>query len=232
MDKAVFVFLDWQNVYMRARECFHDSQYRLPHHMGQVDPVDLALVLTKRHADMHPDEKFALTQVRIYRGIPLQQHDEKGYAAARRQHSAWTKDSRVQLHTSDLRYPRDYGQPGCQSKPREKGIDVKLALDVVTTGLDKLYDVGIVMSADSDLAPALELMHQRSISRGGPVTEVAAWRSSTFGSRISFGKNRPHCHWLEQQDYWGLRDERDYSLPTEKKVRSGPPRPGDWLTRR
>ena len=39
---------------------------------------------------------------------------------------------------------------------REKGVDVKLAIDVVIGASDNLYDTAIVISSDTDLIPALK----------------------------------------------------------------------------
>ncbi|MEZ0446609.1 NYN domain-containing protein [Cellulomonas sp. ICMP 17802] len=228
MADGVYLFLDWQNVYMRARESFHERY--APFTAGQVDPVDLAHVLLSRGPVGEPRE---LLQVRIYRGIPDQVHDPKAYAAARRQIASWQRDPRVQVFSRVLRgYPSDWGKPGCTEKPREKGVDVSLALDVVTCGLDGMYDVGIVMSSDQDIVPALEYMDRRRISRGKPVTEVAAWRGDMGRrpNRITVGKGRPYCHWLSQADYWGVQDERDYTAPAPERA-PGPPRPGPYRRR-
>ena len=39
---------------------------------------------------------------------------------------------------------------------REKGVDVKLAIDIVIGASDNLYDTAIVVSSDTDLIPALK----------------------------------------------------------------------------
>jgi len=39
---------------------------------------------------------------------------------------------------------------------REKGVDVKLAIDVVIGASDNLYDTAIVVSSDTDLIPAIK----------------------------------------------------------------------------
>ncbi|WHP16313.1 NYN domain-containing protein [Cellulomonas sp. ES6] len=228
----MYVFLDWQNVYMRAREAFHSLSD--PVVKGQVDPVDLGHVLTADYARRHPDDDFELERICIYRGAPTQQHDAKGYAAVRRQSAAWRTNRKVDLHLSDLRYPLDWGSEGCVDKPREKGVDVALALDVVTLGLEGMYDVGIVMSADYDLKPALDYMVRRRISRGEPDIEVAAWKGDDGSKPLRIRlDNRPlYCIWLDRQAYWGVMDERDYNVAATKDgLRATVPRPGSWLPR-
>ena len=44
---------------------------------------------------------------------------------------------------------------------REKGIDVKLATDLIVGAVDDKYDVAIVVSSDSDLVPAIDWIRQR-----------------------------------------------------------------------
>lgn len=39
---------------------------------------------------------------------------------------------------------------------REKGVDVKLAVDLVIGAADNLYDISIVVSSDTDLIPAIK----------------------------------------------------------------------------
>lgn len=44
---------------------------------------------------------------------------------------------------------------------REKGIDVKIATDLVAAGLDDKYDVAIVVSSDTDLVPMIDWIRFR-----------------------------------------------------------------------
>lgn len=44
---------------------------------------------------------------------------------------------------------------------REKGIDVKLATDLIVGAVDDKYDVAVVVSSDSDLVPAIDWVRHR-----------------------------------------------------------------------
>lgn len=46
-------------------------------------------------------------------------------------------------------------------KPREKGIDVKLATDLIAGAVDGKYDTAIVVSSDADLIPAIDWVRMR-----------------------------------------------------------------------
>ncbi|MBU3957081.1 NYN domain-containing protein [Patescibacteria group bacterium] len=45
-------------------------------------------------------------------------------------------------------------------KIREKGVDVKLSLDLVIGAVDNLYDTAIVISSDTDLIPAIKYVRK------------------------------------------------------------------------
>lgn len=46
-------------------------------------------------------------------------------------------------------------------KMREKGIDVKLATDLIVGAIDKKYDTAIIVSSDADLVPAVDWIRHR-----------------------------------------------------------------------
>jgi len=46
-------------------------------------------------------------------------------------------------------------------RSREKGIDVKISVDLIMGALDNKYDTAILVSSDTDLVPALDLIRWR-----------------------------------------------------------------------
>jgi len=46
-------------------------------------------------------------------------------------------------------------------RSREKGIDVKLATDLLIGAIDGKYDIAVVVSSDSDLIPAIDVVRKR-----------------------------------------------------------------------
>ena len=142
MDRVV-VFLDWQNVYMNARSTFHRN--RGPVQLGNVYPTQLG----QRLAQARPGRE--LTEVRVYRGQPDSTRDPKSYGANRRQQAAWERAG-AKVTQRTLRYPTRWPD----ERAEEKGIDVAIAVDLVMMAVAKEYDVGILMSTDTDLKPALE----------------------------------------------------------------------------
>jgi uncharacterized LabA/DUF88 family protein len=48
---------------------------------------------------------------------------------------------------------------------REKGIDVKLATDLIVGAIDNQYDTAVIVSSDSDLIPAIDWVRHRTKKR-------------------------------------------------------------------
>lgn len=200
MADRVIVFLDYQNVYRGARECFHLRA--ADHTCGQIWPIRLAEHL----ANDSPYDR-ALTQVRVYRGRPDADRDPKGYGACTRQTDIWQQDSRVRCFLRTLRYPSDWPA----SKPEEKGIDVALAIDFVALAVQGEYDVGILMSTDTDLKPALEFVPRFARGRPYPRAEVAAWSGTGMHNRrLSITGHKLWCHWLDETTYTKAKDTTSY----------------------
>lgn len=203
----VVVFVDYQNAYRAARRAFHDDSAS-PAPLGQFHPERLGEYIVA--IGRHPGR--VLEQVRVYRGMPDPSLDNKGYGAARRQVAAWRKAPGVDVTVRSLRYPRGY-QPGrASAKPKEKGIDVQIAVDFVLMAVRDEYDVGVLMSLDTDLRPAIEAV----LALGGPSVEVAAWQPSDSARqryRLKLkGSSQPRCNWIAEDIYrLHLADDRDYN---------------------
>ena len=133
MVDRVVVFVDYQNVYMSARQAFHPSPWAIPHWEGQIDPLALGQLIVRRSPF---DRK--IVGVRMYRGIPDSTKDPKGHGACLRHIAAWSKSEAIEVVARPLRYPA--GWP--KKKPKEKGVDVALAVDFVLMAVRQDYEVG------------------------------------------------------------------------------------------
>jgi hypothetical protein len=146
-----------------------------------------------------------------YRGRPEGGKDPRSHWAFTRQLGYWeSQRPDVEPIVRDLVYPRPWPNPFGE-RPREKGIDVALAIDFVTMAVQGDYDVGILMSTDNDLRPAVEFVHRRH-RQGGPRVEVAAWSGAErHGPRLSIRGSRVWCHWLDLVADEQVADRTDYS---------------------
>jgi hypothetical protein len=121
-----------------------------------------------------------------------------------KQCARWQGDGVIVVHRQ-LRYP--YGWPN--QRAEEKGIDTALAVDFVAMAVDGAYDIGLMVSTDTDLLPALEFARNRY--SGSILVAVAAWRSPGSNRRLSIPGSNIWCHWLHQADYEAVADPTDYN---------------------
>ena len=194
------VFLDYQNVYHGARDAFFSPSD--PSSLGAVRPLALGrLLVTRGLADTQ------LEQVRVYRGVPHPARDPRAHRAAMRQVAAHeAEDPNLIAHV--LR-PLQYPPAWPRERAREKGVDVALAVDFVAMALEKTFDVGVIVSTDTDLRPALEAVTARGRA---PKCEVAAWqRAHKRSPRLSIGLAPLWCHWLSLSDYEAVADRTNYA---------------------
>ena len=194
------LFIDAQNTYQGARTSFFNRLVSSVN--GQFDPAKLGDLIASRGGPQGLN--CHLTEVRTYTGRPDPRKDPKTYAAHMKQCQKWEMDG-VTVITRGLRYP-----PGWPAeRAQEKGIDTALAIDYVTMAVDGAYDVGVIMSTDTDLLPALEFVSRRFA--GERHVAVAAWRSPQSNRRLSIPGTNMWCHWLNRDDYDAVSDPTDYN---------------------
>lgn len=201
MSQRVVVFLDFQNVYHRAREafCARDAAAR----ESQVDPFALGRLLAGRV----PNGRLA--GVRVYRGRPSQRRGARSYSAHQRQSARQVSRGQglVTVIARDVRYPPDWPARSAQ----EKGIDVALAVDLVMMVANRECDVGILFSSDTDRVPALEAVV--ALRPGSPpACELAAWAAPGMRPRtLSVRGVRLRRHLLSEADYRLVADPTDFT---------------------
>lgn len=203
------VFIDGQNMYRGAREAFGWEQQK--GHYGNFRPLPLGRLLTQ---EAHRE----LCQVRFYMGVPDPRRDKVGHAMAQRRLAAWEADdpTLVELKTRALRYPPPNG--------REKGIDVQLAIDLVSLAADDAFDLAVLASADTDLLPALDFVVQRYPLK---MVECIAWSpnedcvTSTAAPLDSRSKGVLR-RWVSKEDFDRVADRTNYM----QALRPTPARPG------
>lgn len=134
----VIAFFDGQNIY-------HGSKAAFPGAGEDYNPRALAGLLASRQG-------WRLLETRFYTGIPNQARDPAGFRVWRRRLRRMQYDGCVTT-TRRLRYDT-------LGRPREKGIDVRIALDIVRLALDRRMDMAVIFSQDNDFAEvAREVMH-------------------------------------------------------------------------
>lgn len=141
-SKNALAYFDGQNLFNSAKEAFG---YPFPNY----DPLKLAREVCIRQG-------WTLGGVYFYTGIPDQYQDKQ-------RHAFWAAKLAVMgtrgIHsfTRPLRYQnKTVGLPNGNFTTtmvgREKGIDVRIALDIVRHALERRCDVALVFSQDQDLS--------------------------------------------------------------------------------
>jgi uncharacterized LabA/DUF88 family protein len=153
--KRAVAFFDGQNLFHSVREAFG---YTYPNY----DPIALATTISQL-------QSWNLSQIRFYTGIPDPQDNAHW-------HQFWTAKlgilgtRGVYTYSRPLRYryQRVRLPDGTQHSylaGHEKGMDVRIALDVIRLALDGTCDVALIFSQDQDLSEAADEV--RSIARQG-----------------------------------------------------------------
>jgi len=79
-------------------------------------------------------------------------------------------------------------------------------------GVRKEFDVGILMSTDTDMKPALEAVAELTPTQGTRA-EVAAWSAPKRHSRrLAISSRNLYCHWIGEDVYRAIADSTDYSI--------------------
>ena len=196
MDR-VAVFLDYENVHRTAHGLY--SRFGTPVYSTVVDPLHIAERLVQKRA-----EASTLSDVHVFRGRPVPEHQPIPASQNDIQAAAWDADTRVTMHRRDLKY--ELFDDGTFSA-REKGVDVALAVALVEGSILGRFDVAIVFSSDTDLIPAIELAYYRTPAH----IEIACWTGGKpiwfpAGLRATPRKFAPYCHFLKEHDFIDSRD--------------------------
>ena len=193
----LMLFVDAQNVYHGARHTFHPGAAN--HADGQINPWAIAERIAERGGPH--GETVEVVGVRVYTGYHMPERNPKAYSSYRRQRAFWERQG-CTIIARAVRYlgPDD-------SRGREKGIDVALAVDYVTMAIQRDFEIGVIFSADNDLAPALELVRDLRTPRLIPAT--AAWRGE--GKYVEINVPGVWCHRLGYADYAEVQDPTNYA---------------------
>ena len=193
MNRTI-LFADDANVYHGARRAFFSDAD--PRTSGGYDPSKMASLIVNRTAPYLAARE--LSEVRVYTGRPDPTRNPTGAAEHDRKAQAWSQAGAIVI-ARPLRY--------LNGKAQQKGVDVAMAIDIVTMAIDGKYDVGLVASTDTDLKPALEYVIKACPKAH---VEVIGWRAASYQQRLYIAGVKLWCHWLERGDYDAVADPRDY----------------------
>lgn len=140
--KRAVTFFDGQNLFHAAKECYG---YNHPNY----DPRALS-------ESVCAEQGWNLVQVRFYTGIPEFSMDKDWNHFWNAKMAAMGRVG-IKTFTRHLKYREDDieladGTMVTVPTKQEKGIDVRIAIDVIRLALDDSYDVAVIFSQDQDLS--------------------------------------------------------------------------------
>lgn len=192
-------FVDGQNLYQHAKEAFG-------HHHPNYDPIKL-------HSHVCEANGWQPNLVRFYTGVPgaVESPMWAGYWSNR---VLALKRAGVTVTTRPLRYRTECafdenGEEKIISVPHEKGIDVRLALDIVACALSKQFEVAVIYSQDQDLSEVVADIKKIGASVGHTFQLACAFPHGPNASSKR-GINGTQWYRIEQADYDQCLDPKDY----------------------
>ena len=209
--KRAVTFIDGQNLFHAVRESFG---YTYPNY----DVFSLSEAICHKAG-------WSLTHVRFYTGIPDPVDDPKWnhfwagkLAVAGRQG--------VHVFSRTLRYRNKTvtlpdGTQHTYLAGEEKGIDVRIALDVIGLAHRKQYDVAVILSQDQDLSEVAEEIRAIAQQQGRWIKVACAFPfSPTTHNRR--GINKTDWIKIDRALYDACLDRRDY-WPKKARGAGGKP---------
>lgn len=198
-------FVDGQNLFYAAREAFN---YDYPNY----DIRALAQAVCSAQG-------WQLKQVRFYTGGPARGDD-------RRKHLFWSAKllsmSRqgVETFTREVRYRQEAvrlpdGSTRTIRIGEEKGIDVRIAVDVIRLAHRAEYDVALLFSQDQDLAEVAEELRVIAREQNRWIRVASAFPVSAV-SVNKRGINRTDWIRIDRATYDSCIDPYDYRRRSER----------------
>ena len=197
--KRAVAFVDGQNLFYAAKNAFG---YTFPNY----DVSALAATICAK-------QNWNLTQVRFYTGIPDATDDSFWY-------HFWTAKlgqmgrQGVKVFSRPLRYRNQTvtlptGSTHSFLVGQEKGVDVRLALDIVSCAYHKNYDVALIFSQDQDLSEVSDELRQIGKEQIRWIKIACAFPAST-ASKNKRGINGTDWIQIDRALYDSCLDARDY----------------------
>lgn len=197
--KRAIAFFDGQNLYRHAKDAFG-------HHHPNYDPQKLFGAICA-------DRKWNAEGVRFYTGTPE-------YKKSPKWHAYWSnrllamRRSGILVENRPLRYRpetvvlRD-GSSHQVDTCQEKGIDIRIALDVIRMTYRNQLDVAVIFSQDQDLAEVIREVKEIARNQDRWIKVVSAYPSGPSATSTR-GIDGAEWYKMDQTFYDACLDPKDY----------------------
>ena len=194
------VFVDGQNL---THGVHHGFGYTYPN----FDAMKLAAAICRAKG-------WELVQVHFYTGIPSKADDPKWHRFWSAKLLAMSRHRDVRVYTRPLRYRNKTiqlpdGETLTVRVGEEKGIDVRLALDVVARAVTGDFDVAVIVSQDQDFTEVASEVRTIARSQKRWIKIASAFPAGP-GTRDRRGIDRTDWIVIDREMYDRCIDGRDY----------------------
>ncbi|HLD83214.1 MAG TPA: NYN domain-containing protein [Candidatus Omnitrophota bacterium] len=198
--KRAFVFVDGQNLFYAAREAFG---YYWPNYD-----------IKKLSEQICASKGWELASVYFYTGVPDLQDNSLW-------HNFWSKKLSymgrigIKIFSRPLRYHnKEWRCPACSRSyssliGHEKGVDVRMALDIIRFAHEKVYDVAIIFSQDQDLSEVSEEVRRIAVEQNRWIKVASVFPVSPT-KKDARGINKTDWVKVERQVYDACLDPGNY----------------------
>jgi uncharacterized LabA/DUF88 family protein len=198
-SKRAVAFYDGQNLYHHAKAAFS-------HYHPNYDPLKLFNAVCRTQG-------WEQSGVRFYTGIPASNKDAFWHGFWSRKLLAMRRSGILVIHRT-LKYQqiKAYDENGVENVlevGQEKGIDVRLALDVIRLTLSNQLDVAVIFSQDQDLSEVVEDVREISKTQNRWIKVASAFPIGPNASAVR-GINNTDWIPLDRNLYDACLDSRDY----------------------
>lgn len=193
-------FIDGQNLFNAAKKAFG-------YHYPNYDVKALAKAISVQQG-------WRLVQTRFYTGVPLVKDDpdrnyfwSKKFLQMRRQ-KIYVYSRYVRYIKKEIILPN--GQKHSVVVGDEKGIDVRIALDIIRLAHKKVYDVALVFSQDQDLSEVAHEIRQIAQEQNRWIKIASAYPKNTAQKHLNRGINKTDWLPFNKDLYDTCLESRDY----------------------
>ena len=202
--KRAVSFIDGQNLYRHAKSAFG-------HHHPNYDPIKLSEAVCAASG-------WTSHGVRFYTGTPAAEQSPMWHDYWRNRLRAMSRAG-IQVFSRPIRYRQQEvrlpdGSTVTNVVGQEKGIDLRIGLDVVRLAYGAELDVAVIFSQDQDLAEVADEIRTIALSTERWLKVVSAFPA---GPQATTGRGIDKTDWfrIERAVYDACLDHRDYRPPRQ-----------------
>ena len=199
--KRAAVFVDGQNLFYAAKEAF-----------GSLYPdYDVKTLADKVCAS----NGLTAVSIRFYTGVPDAQDNSKWSAFWAKKLLGMSRDG-VKVYSRPLKYRNKSvklpdGKTHSFLSASEKGVDIRIALDVIRLAISREYDVAVIMSQDQDFSEVADEVRLIGTEQVRWIKVASAYPASP-ACRNGRGINRTDWIKIDRTTYQSCLDAYNYGI--------------------